>query len=353
MDEGYFPKLLQRLCAEIGAEVTFEPAFRRAGYITFANGARRFFKGTNLDLNGSAAAQIAQDKDFCAKFLERAGLNVPEGQVVFAPKCVAKWRAKNPGVAARMDPYGDAEAAAERWGFPLFVKPNEGAEGEGVRQVADEAQLRAHLEVLYQQYDRVLIQRPAAGDDYRIVVLDGEVVLAYQRVPLTVTGTGGATIGALLQERAEALAASGRQAIAEADDPRVLAHLATQGLSLADCPAPGEQVRLLANANLSTGGEVVDVSDQIDQTHQQMALEAAKAVGLRFAGVDILARQIEEPDPEATVLEVNAAPGLNNYAATGARAEERVTGLYRTMLAMLEREAGADQSRSMMAAKDL
>ncbi|MEM8686972.1 MAG: ATP-dependent carboxylate-amine ligase [Pseudomonadota bacterium] len=338
MDDGYFPKLLQRLCAEIGAEVTFEPEFRRAGYITFANGARRFFKGTNLDLNGSASAQIAQDKDFCAKFLKRAGLNVPDGQVVFAPKCVDKWRAKNPGVAARMDPYGDAEAVAERWGFPLYVKPNEGAEGEGVRQVAGDGQLRAHLETLYQEHDRVLIQRPAAGDDYRIVVLDGEVVLAYQRVPLTVTGTGSATIGALLEERAEALAASGRQAIAAAEDPRVQAHLAAQALSLAHCPGPGDEVRLLANANLSTGGEVVDVSDQIDHAHQQLALEATRAVGLRFAGVDILARQIEALDPAATVLEVNAAPGLNNYAATSARADERVTGLYRSMLSILARE---------------
>ena len=341
MDEGYFPQLLQRLCSEIGAEVTFEPEFRRAGYITFASGARRFFKGTNLDLNGSAAAQIAQDKDFCAKFLSLAGLNCPEGQVVFAPKCVAKWQAKNPRVAARMDPFADAMAAAERWGFPLFVKPNEGAEGEGVRQVANEEQLRAHLESLYREHDRVLIQRPAAGEDYRIVVLDGEVMLAYQRVPLTVTGTGRDTIGALLEQRAQALSKQGRQAIVPCDDPRVLAHLAAQGLSLADRPRPGEQVRLLANANLSTGGEVVDVSDRISDAYERMARAAAEAVGLRFAGIDILAQAIDAPDPGASILEVNAAPGLNNYAATGPCADQRVCGLYKTMLAILEREAGA------------
>ncbi len=341
MDEGYFPKLLQRLCAEIGAELSFEPEFGRAGYITFANGSRRFFKGTNLDLNGSAAAQIAQDKDFCAKFLRRAGLNVPEGQVVFAPKCVAKWRAKNPGVAARMDPYGDAMAAAERWGFPLFVKPNEGAEGEGVRQVADEGQLCAHLDLLYQEHDRVLIQRPAEGDDYRIVVLDGEVALAYQRVPLTVTGTGSKTIRALLEHRAAELSTVGRQAIVAADDARVVAHLAAQGLSMDDCPGPGEEVRLLANANLSTGGAVVDVSEHIDDTYTQMAWRAAEAVGLRFAGVDILARDIAEPDPDASVLEVNSAPGLNNYAAFSAQAEERVSGLYRAILAILAEDPEA------------
>ncbi|NNF78848.1 MAG: ATP-dependent carboxylate-amine ligase [Rhizobiales bacterium] len=341
MDQGYFPKLLAELCAEIGAELTFEAAFRHAGIITFANGRRRFFKGTNFDLNGSAAAQIAQDKDFCAKFLAMAGLNCPDSQVVFAPKCIEKWKAKNPALAASLDPFADAETAARNWGFPLFVKPNEGAEGEGVRLVHTSDELHQHLNVLYAEHDRVLVQRLAPGDDFRIVVLDGEVLLAYQRLPLTVTGNGRGTIAELLAQRAQELSAAGRQAVALVDDPRVAAHLASQNLSVAHRPEPGQSVRLLANANLSAGGEVVDVTDKVHARYKQIAKDAADAVGLRFAGIDVLCTGLDPFDPGYTVLEVNAAPGLNNFAATSGQAHQRVSALYRALLKILERESGA------------
>lgn len=341
MDQGYYPKLLAQLCAEIGAELTFEPNFRRAGIITFANGQRRFFKGTNFDLNSSAAAQIAQDKDFCAKFLAMAGLNCPDSQVIFAPKCIEKWKAKNPQLAASLDPFSDAEKAARNWGFPLFVKPNEGAEGEGVQLVRDEAQLRSHLNTLYAEHDRVLIQRPVKGDDYRMVVLDGDLVLAYQRLPLTVTGNGRDTIGELLAQKAQQLSASGRRAVALVDDPRIAAHLASQSLSIEHCPKPEKAIRLLANANLSAGGEVVDVTDDVHARYKQIARDAADAVGLRFAGVDLLCTAVDEVDPSYTVLEVNAAPGLNNFAATSERAHQRVSQLYRTLLQTMERESRA------------
>ncbi len=341
MDQGYLPQLLKDLCAEIGAELALEPTFRRAGVISFAKGGRRFFKSTCFDLNSSAAAQVAADKFFCAQFLAMAGLPTPEGTVAFAPKCIAKWKAKNPALAATLDPFAGAKKAAQDWGFPLYVKPNEGAEGEGVRQVRDEDQLMEHLSVLYQEYDRVLIQRPAQGDDTRIVVLEGEVAAAYQRLPLAVTGSGRKTIAELLAEKAVALAEVGRRAVPLEDDPRIVAHLAGQGLSLGHCLAPGITVPLLANANLSTGGEVHDVSDRLHGQYRQMAKDAVRAVGLRFAGVDILCAAPDAPDPEATVLEVNGAPGLNNFAATSAEAYRRVEALYRALIKILEREAGA------------
>ncbi|CAN0506908.1 unnamed protein product, partial [Discosporangium mesarthrocarpum] len=195
------------------------PDFQRAGFITFSNGERSFFKSTNFDLNSSAAAQIAQDKDFCAKFLRLAGLRCPDGVVTFAPKCIAKWQAKNPHVAQSLDPFAAAEQASHEWGYPLFVKPNEGAEGEGVRLVRNDAEMRAHLEHLYGEHDRVLIQKPIEGDDYRLVVLEGAVMLGYQRMALSVVGTGQQTIGELLSQRAQHLSAEGRRAIASPEDP--------------------------------------------------------------------------------------------------------------------------------------
>ncbi len=336
MSKGFYPTLLIELCAEIGAELTLEPEFGRAGIITFAHGGTSVFKGTNFGLNPSSAAQIAQDKDFCGKFLAMAGLPCPESQVVFAPKCVEKWRAKNPDLAAGLDPFADALSAAARWGFPLFVKPNEGAEGEGVNLVHSEADLKSQLDTLYQEHDRVLIQKPAAGEDFRLVVLDGELMLAYQRRPLSVTGNGHHTLQELLAQKTDQLHQKGRQAVAQDHDQRLTAYLAGQGLTLSHCPAPGETVQLMANANLSTGGDVIDMTHEVHSCYSELAQKAASAIGLRFAGVDIMSAALDVEDPACTVLEVNAAPGLNNFAATSDEALKRVTALYQAMLHKLE-----------------
>ena len=54
--------------------------------------------------------------------------------------------------------------------------------------------------------------------------------------------------------------------------------------------------------------------------------EAARALGLRFAGVDLIATGPDDPAP--VVLEVNAGPGLSYFHRLGAREAETVERIY-------------------------
>ena len=76
-DETFLATILADLCADMGAELSLEAAHGRAGFVTFKNGRRCFFKNACFDINGMGAAQITKDKDYCAKFLDEAGINTP------------------------------------------------------------------------------------------------------------------------------------------------------------------------------------------------------------------------------------------------------------------------------------
>lgn len=52
-------------------------------------------------------------------------------------------------------------------------------------------------------------------------------------------------------------------------------------------------------------------------------------MGLRLCGVDIACTDLENPHSDYSILEINAAPGLDNYASSGQEQFERVKDLYK------------------------
>lgn len=327
--------ILARLCATRGARLEVEPLYGYAGAITAADGRRFIFKGTNFDINGAGASALAKDKDYAARFLEAAGLPVPRSLLLHSPRRVAALALKNPAVAARLPQVEAAADFAQAAGWPVFVKPNEGSEGDGVTRVTDEDALRDALDGLFAVHERVLVQQAVSGADHRVIVLDGVVHGVFRRSPLSVTGDGRQSIAALADAVLGGFSAGGKGARVMLADPRIAAHLVAQGLALASVPAPGARIELLPNANLSTGGVAEDVTERVGAAVGDLAIRAAKALGLRFAGVDLLFDGSDATD--AWVLEVNSAPGLSYFHRLGIAEAARVEAIYEALLdAMLD-----------------
>jgi D-alanine-D-alanine ligase-like ATP-grasp enzyme len=62
--------------------------------------------------------------------------------------------------------------------------------------------------------DRVfLVQKAVNGRDYRIVVLNDEVISAYERTPLTVVGNGRSSVRKLLEKKQDHFAGTGRDPV--------------------------------------------------------------------------------------------------------------------------------------------
>lgn len=325
--------MLEKLAARIGATVLAEPEWRIAGQITFKNGRRSYFRYNTLDLNPIGASDIAKDKDYAGFFMAAMGYPVVPGTKAFYSDRWAK--------AIRM-PLRNIEAAyrhARKLGFPVVVKPNSGSQGSGVAMVHNRREFYKAMRAIFRQDRVALVQRPVYGKDYRLVVLDNRMVSAYQRIPLNVVGDGRSAISHLLQAKQRGFVAARRDTQIRMDDPRLVLKLARQGLTFRSVVTRGERIFLLDNANLSTGGDSVDVTDRVHPGFIRLVVKITKDMGLRLCGVDLMVDgEIDAAPGRYWVLEINAAPGLDHYVKTGKAQKKVVEDLYLQVLRHLERQ---------------
>jgi D-alanine-D-alanine ligase-like ATP-grasp enzyme len=323
--------ILKKIAPRIGAAVFIEPVWGVVGRITFKSGKHSYFRYNTIDVNPVGSSDIAQDKDYANFFMKTLGYpTIPGSRTFFSDE----WaRAIN----ARRRKIDDAYRYARRLGFPVIVKPNSGSQGKDVALVHNKREFYPALHTIF-RHDRVaLVQKRITGKDYRIVVLDDKIISAYERIPLNVTGDGRSTIAKLLAQKARAFIAASRDTRIKTDDPRILAKLKHQRLTLRSILPKGKMIYLLDNANLSTGGDSMDVTGNIHPAFRDLAVRLTKDMGLRLCGVDLMVHgMISDPPKTYWILEINAAPGLDHYASTGKAQQKIVEDLYLEVLKHLE-----------------
>lgn len=323
--------LLEKLAPRIGASVFLEPHWGIAGQITFANGRRSYFRYNSLDLNPMGASSIAKDKDYANLFMAHMGYPiVPHSKTFFSKRWAATIRAENRGI-------DDAFAYAMSIGFPVVVKPNSGSQGAGVAVVDSYDGFYAAMHEIFEHDNVAIVQCKLTGHDYRLVVLDQEIISAYERFPLHVIGDGVSTIQKLIEIKQEGFYEQNRDTRIDLTDRRIPQKLREQGYTLLSVPQTNEKISLLDNANLSTGGDSFDVTTSVHPDIANMAITLTKDMGLRLCGVDIMTiNPINEKPGEYWILEINSAPGLDHYARSGTAQQTLVENLYLKVLRSLE-----------------
>jgi len=324
-------QILQKIAPRIGAKVIMEPRWRIVGQIIYANGRIRYFRYSSLDINPLGASEIAKDKDYANFFMRRMGYpTVPGSKTFFSEDWARIIGMQNRGIDA-------AYRYARKLGFPVFVKPNSGSQGTCVSMVHTKQEFYKAVRAIFKRDKVALVQQRLRGRDYRIVVLDEEVISAYERLPLSILGNGRSTVSRLIKEKQRHFATLGRDTKIKADDPRIREKLKRQGLEFDSIPGEGEHIYLLDNANLSTGGEALDVTAHVHPEFRQIAVRLCRDMGLRLCGVDLVAtRGITQEPGKYWVLEINASPGLDNYAKTGHVQKKIVENLYLKVLKSME-----------------
>lgn len=325
-------KIFKKFVSRLGGKILIEPKFGVVGQMSFSKNKPFYFKNTSLDINGFAAAEIARDKDYTKFFLSKASYKVPQGKAFFSNYWCKVNKTKNNITAAIK--------YARNLKFPLIVKPNSRSQGEGVYKISNAKRLRKILEALFGKNDIVLIEKYVPGKDYRIVVLDGKVEIAYERKPLSVTGDGKRSVEELFDKKINALKRY-RKINVDFSDPRILEKLKEHyKLSPKKVLEVGREITLLDNANLSSGGEAIDITDSIHGDYKNLAVKIAATMNLRFAGVDLIVPQditkAISGGNYPICLEVNSSPGLNHFQTINNVARQRVENLYQRILIKLK-----------------
>lgn len=306
--------LLDRYCSQHGLRLTPGDSHGHAGCVENSAGKRWFFKGTRFDINPLGASEIANDKAYSLHFLQQAGIPVPESLLVFSAEISSGGQ-----LPASLSEF------VEKQGFPLFLKPNTGREGQDVMRVGNGVELENALQVLTDTHAQWLVQREVQGRDLRAVVLDGAVLCAIERKAPHVTGDGRLSIAALIDGHPKIVAS----------DARIDAALARQGFTRGSIPGAGNKIALLPVTNLSSGGTAEIITDQLGPDLVETACAATATLGLRYAGVDMIVPEGGWSGTGATVLEVNAAPGLHNLYRQGSLEANCVEAVYTELFGTL------------------
>lgn len=259
---------------------------------------KRIWASTS-SLTSYIATEIAQEKELTLQMLYDVGIPVPRGGEVRT--------------------FEGALEEAHRIGYPVVAKPSDVSHGRGVYlNIRDDQTLKKGFEIAKEFSRDVIIEQYVEGNDYRVLVINGEFVAAAQRIPAHVIGDGQHTV----EELVEIVNQDPRRGIGHEKvltqiviDQSSIDLLEAQGLTIKSIPEEGKFVQLKSTANLSTGGTAIDVTDIIHYDNIRLAERAVKTIGLDIAGVDIIAEDISKPilSQRGVIIEVNAAPGLRMH----------------------------------------
>lgn len=266
----------------------------------------RRIQATLTDRTSCLAADVAGDKALTKVILSAAAIPVPRGKSVYSSsEAVQAWR--------------DMQC-------PVVIKPCDGNQGRGVSlNLCSEQEVLSGYEIAARFSPNVLVEEFVPGRHFRLLVVNGHLIAASERIPAHVIGNGRDAISILVAQ-ANQDPRRGEEhekpltKITVDDIARAV--LARQGYSLQSIPAAGTLVWLRDNANLSTGGTAVDVTDLVHPQLAATVVRAVRLIGLDVAGVDLVTTNIGMPLDwgKGAIIEVNAAPGIrmHHYPMAGA-----------------------------------
>lgn len=300
-------------CAQQAAEAlgfTFEDLDPFAHHLArISGGFGAFFIGAGAvsayPINDAAAAGVARDKAHSHAVLARADVAFPPAEHVFLSDRYADVRPPGRGIT-------EAAVFAEALGYPVFVKPNDGAHGRFARSVADAQSLRRHLTAMAASHTIALVQRRVCGRERRVFCLDGAPVFGYDKTQPRFITDGERRLADQLAAVSRARHRQGLPPV-DSEDLALRADLQRLGLRLEDTPPAGVAITIAEAANSALGGGVENLTTALSAADHALAARLARAFGLRVFAVDL----IETAEGETFVLEVNANPALATLERAG------------------------------------
>jgi len=247
------------------------------------------------------AVELASDKEETNKILGALGLPVPRQDLVQSAE--------------------GAVRAARSLGGLVVTKPYNGNHGRGITiGISGDEAVRGGFASAHEHSRSVIVETFVAGDDHRLLVVNGELIAATKRTPGHVVGDGVKTIAQLVDivNQDPRRGVGHEKVLTRLElDAQAAMMMARVDYTADSIPKADEIVYLRSTANLSTGGTATDVTDIIHPDNRDMAVRAVRAIGLDVGGVDFLSPNIAESYKSVGggICEINAAPGFRMHVS--------------------------------------
>ncbi len=281
-------------------------------------------QATRTSVDSYIASLIMENKLITKTILMKQGIRVPIGRT--------------------FDEGAQAKAAFKDFtDLDIVIKPKSTNFGVGIsiirgnRSVGDFEQA---VEDSFRFDTSVIIEEFIDGKEFRFLIIDYKVVAILHREAANVIGDGWRTIWELVEEKNRSpLRGIGYKTPLEKIKAGSIeeSFLILQGKDFGSIPGKGEQVFLRKNSNISTGGDSIDFTDDVAEIYKEIAVKAAKAVGAKICGADIIIRDpmvapsVTDLEDSYAVIELNFNPAIHihgfPYQGKNRHAEKHILDL--------------------------
>jgi glutathione synthase/RimK-type ligase-like ATP-grasp enzyme len=279
-----FVDAIKKYCAAHGIGIEI----RAQGWlIIMQRGARRHLAfGYDVGLNSAIAHRIANDKAATAEVLQACGV-----------ACVPHTLFLNPKMNEYIPPQRSWEtmlALLRENPDGVVVKPNEGTSGDSVFKVSTEPDLELAVQRIFSSSLGLAVSPYLdIENEVRLVLIDDHPLVVYRKQRPTIVGDGKHS---LLELALAATPAELRSTVL----PALVENRDRAALDAV--PLPGQRHVLSWRHNLDSGArpELLE-QGKIREACIEIAVQAAKAIGIRFGSIDVI-----QVDGAWKILEINS-----------------------------------------------
>ncbi|WP_240923712.1 cyanophycin synthetase [Psychromonas sp. SA13A] len=210
---------------------------------------------------------------------------------------------------------------AKQHGFPLVIKPNVSGFSRGSHfPIRNYKELWKAIFFAKCWWPFTVVEQFLEGNNYRVVVANGEIVSVLQRYAPSVKGDGILTIRELMQKE---------NAIREdmklypviyplKESAQTRSFLAKQRLDFDSVPAAEQRITLFYRISLAPGGVVEVINKQLlPEANNQLFKQVLTLFDANILGIDVILEKGIEYDyreQKCIFLEVNSRPYLKMHA---------------------------------------
>ncbi len=202
----------------------------------------------------------------------------------------------------------------------FVIKPKSTNFGLGINIFKDEPSsenVKEAIDIAFSHDRTILIEEYIDGLEYRFLVIGDKVSGILHREPANVIGNGKNSIKQLVEvKNKDSLRGKGYKTPLEKIqiDDNVKIFLKEQGITEEYVPKENEKIYLRINSNISTGGDSIDLTDEVHEKFKEMAIEASKSVDAVFCGVDVIIDDYTNPNSNYSVIELNFNPAMHIHS---------------------------------------